>query len=206
MSRNTNNTNSNAYVAMVKAIAAYSGGKGMPTWKRISGTDKATVTAFLSDSATDLSQTMDEWSDHKGPLSKLPSALLTEAIMSAIIASDDVSRMAELKTAFVAAQSGQVTDSGDKILNGCNSAGTQAGERIAILTAALRILQTAIPVQVKGAGADRIAAYVSARDAAASAQAPVANVIKMVGTVVNGNSALAETYGKGGDFPADLFI
>lgn len=178
---------------VAEALANFTPKRGIPTWKA-TGTDAASVAEVLT--TGDAETIVSAWQDRTGTLAKLPGSLLSEAIMQAILSADDVEAILPLKAALKLAKAGQTADTGDTLTDNASKAGKIAGERIAILIEALAILTGSIPSQVVAAGPDRIAAYVAARDAAKSSTPDADDVSKVVGSVVNGNTALAGTYGK----------
>ena len=178
---------------VAEALANYMPRRGIPTWKA-TGTDAATVAEVLT--TGDAEAIVTAWQDRTGELAKLPGSLLSEAIMQAILTSEDVEDILPLKSALKLAKAGQAADTGDTLTDNASKAGKIAGERIATLTEALAILTGSIPSQIVAAGADRIAAYVSARDAAKSSTPDSSEVAKVVGSVINGNTGLASTYGR----------
>ena len=178
---------------VAEALANYMPKRGIPTWKA-TGTDAASVAEVLT--TGDAEAIVAAWQDRTGELAKLPGSLLSEAIMQAILTSEDVEAILPLKAALKLAKDGQTADTGDTLTDNAARAGRIAGERIAVLSEALAILTGSVPSQVIAAGPDRIAAYVSARDAAKGSTPDAESVGKVVGSVVNGNTALASTYGK----------
>jgi hypothetical protein len=178
---------------VAEALANYAPKRGIPTWKA-TGTDAATVAEVLT--TGDAEAIVSAWQDRTGELAKLPGSLLSEAIMQAILSADDVEAILPLKLALKLAKDGQAADTGDTLTDNASKAGKVAGERAAILAAALGILSTMLPSQVVAAGPERIAAYVAARDAAIKGTPDAGEVAKVVGSVVNGNTGLAATYGK----------
>ena len=179
---------------VAEALANYAPKRGIPTWKA-TGTDSASVAEVLT--TGDAEAIVSAWQDRTGELAKLPSSLLSEAIMQAILSADDVEAILPLKSALKLAKDGQTAaDTGDTLTDNAAKAVKRAGEQIAILTEALAILAGKLPSQVAAAGPERVAAYVAARDAASKCQADAESVGRVIGSVVNGNTALASTYGK----------
>lgn len=178
---------------VAEALANYAPKRGIPTWKA-TGTDAATVAEVLT--TGDAEAIVSAWQDRTGELAKLPGSLLSEAIMQAILSADDVEAILPLKSALKLAKDGQAADTGDTLTDNASKAGSKAGEQIAILREALAILTGKLPSQVVAAGPERVAAYVAARDAASKGKADAESVGKVVGSVVNGNTGLAATYGK----------
>ena len=126
----------------------------------------------------------------------IPATIVGACIMQAILSADGVEAILPLKSALKLAKDGQAADTGDTLTDNASKAGSKAGEQIAILREALAILTGKLPSQVVAAGAERVAAYVAARDAASKGKADAESVGKVVGSVVNGNTGLAATYGK----------
>ena len=178
---------------VAEALSNYAPKRGIPTWKA-TGTDAASVAEVLT--TGDAEAIVSAWQDRTGELAKLPGSLLSEAIMQAILSADDVEAILPLKLALKLAKDGQAADTGDTLTDNASKAGKVAGERAAVLAAALAILTSKLPSQVVAAGPERIAAYVAARDAASKGTPDASEVAKVVGSVVNGNTALAATYGK----------
>jgi len=186
-----------AATKVAEALAKFVPAKGLPTWKR-TGTDAATVAEFLLNS--DPKSVAIDWQNRSGVLAKLPGSLVSQAIMSAMMGKTTEDQREALRAAFTTVESGQSASTGDTLTDNSATAGKSVGEQISILKAALETLETMLPEQVSKAGQERIAAYLTARDVARSIAADPVKVSKAVGSHVNGNTALAGTFGKSAMF------
>lgn len=185
---NSNNATATATDKVATALAAFKASRGIPTWKSV-GIDRADVVAVLVENGESV---VKSWQENTGALAKLPTSLLKDAVNAFMMT--DAATMETVKAMMTVCIAGQASETGDTLTDNAATAGKLAGERIAALTLALSILKGSVPAQVSKSGEDRVKAYKASRDAKHDPNMETA--LKVVGSVVNGNTALAGTYGK----------